>query len=120
MRWGVRQPQLPLSIKKSGNWRCRTPYLRSLALRHWAVFLPHLPPVLLAILQLRTQARPLRVRQNTAHVDEHHQLALEQPSARFVDACGDLLDVLAIELRLFELAAQRDLLLLDCAAKINE
>src|SRR6476620_3727686 len=45
---------------------------------------------------------PLRVGQDGAHVDEHHQLAVEEAAAGFAEAGGEGADLLAVELRLIE------------------
>src|SRR5688572_10221539 len=63
-------------------------------------------------------AGPLGVGEGAAHVDEEHQLALEEAAAGVVEAGGDALDVLAVQRGGLELAPERDRLLLDLAPEV--
>ena len=71
-------------------------------------------------IQLVAHAVPLHVREHGAHVDEHHQLALELAAARIVEALGNPQHLLAVELRAVERGAKGDGLLLHLAAKIDQ
>src|SRR6185369_9600781 len=87
------------------------------------------PPEILTLLLHRTlrhplqclaHAVPLRLAEDGAHVDEHHQLALEELCASVVHAHGGAADGFAIELRLIELGAQGDVGLLHLASEIDQ
>ena len=59
---------------------------------------PPLPPETRTVGQLVAEAIPLRVVQHGAHVDEHHQLALEEPRTRVIQSGGNATDGGAVEL----------------------
>src|SRR5436305_5552798 len=101
---------------------------RSLERRHGRRT-PNLLPIAALLLQRAVSleaveegahARPLRVAQHAAHVDEHHQLALEEAAARGVQPRGAGLHGAAVELRPVELRAQGDVLFLDLGAGIDQ
>src|SRR5687767_3034570 len=81
--------------------------------------LPHFPAGAMTCLQNAAERCPLSLRENAAHVDEHHQLSDEQTAAGLIESFGQSLYVLPRRIRLLHLATQRDTALVDLGFQIN-
>src|SRR5207302_736289 len=80
-------------------------------------------PLLLAAIEaieLVAEAIPLRVVQHGTHVDEHHQLALEEPRTRVIQSGGNATDGGAVELRPIQLSAEGNVALFYFGLEIDQ
>src|SRR6266849_3828453 len=88
-------------------------------LRPWALDGPLLIRTFDAI-ELVAHPVPLRLGEHAAHLDQHHELAIEESSPPFAESDPDPMNGGAVELRAIELAPKRDGGLVDVRFQIDE